>query len=474
MYKRLLYSNSLVMTYYFVLSFLILFIVNVAHHTIIKKNRQNSNIQRLAEDGDIKDENLISPENSKYHDETVSSELDSQNEADENRLKKRKLTVPYRVITVNPGDTVSAILEQSGISAEETSYIVKALAKVLNLRKINTGSEITIRYVDNGGVFDKIDKIEVSTGSSFKYEVINFGENNYQSKALAILVDKYFVKKEVTINSNFIASATSAGIPKNIVLSLVKAFSYDIDFQRDIKVGDKIEVLYDKFYTQEGKFSHVGSVQFASLKLRGKDIAIYRHIDQQGEEHFYNKDGKTIVKSLLRTPINAARISSSFGMRKHPVLGYTRMHKGIDFAARVGTPILSAGNGVVEVKGIKSGYGNYIRIRHNNIYSTAYAHISKFPKNIKVGSRVKQGEVIAYVGNTGVTNGPHLHYEVHKHGVQINPQSLKLTSFGEKLAGNELKRLKKTIQRVSGIIGKFNAKQTEIKVSAADFKKLQQ
>ena len=160
-------------------------------------------------------------------------------------------------------------------------------------------------------------------------------------------------------------------------------------------------------------------------------------------------------------------------MRKHPVLGYTRMHKGIDFAARIGTPILAAGNGVVDFKGVKSGYGNYIKIRHNNIYSTAYAHISKFPQNVKVGSRVKQGQVIAYVGNTGITDGPHLHYEVHKHGVQINPQSLKLNSFGEKLAGAELKRLRKTIEKVSYIVKKFNAKQTEIKVSAKDYERFE-
>jgi len=378
--------------------------------------------------------------------------------------------LPYKVISVSTGDTITGLFEQGGVSNEESQSIIKALSKILNLRKINTGSEITISYVNDGKKIDynKIDKVSVSTGSNVRYEVINFGGNNYQAKKVAIPLDKYYVRKEVAVGSSFIKSVTAAGVPRNIVLALVKVLSYDVDFQRDIKQGDKFEILYDKFYTQEGKFSHNGSIQFAALKLKDRNVEIYKHSNGQGDEQFYNRDGKTIVRSLLRTPINAAKISSRFGLRTHPVHGYSKMHKGVDFAASIGTPILAAGNGIVEFKGHKGGYGNYIKIRHNNVYATAYAHISKFAPSVKIGSKVKQGQVIAYVGNTGVTTGAHLHYEVHKHGTQINPQSVKSTSMGEKLAGNDLKKLKKTIEKLDSLIKKFNPAQTEIKVSSLE------
>ncbi len=387
-----------------------------------------------------------------------------------NQLAEPKQLLPYKTAAVNPGDTITSVFEQLGLNKDDNFNIVAALTKVLNPRKITTGSEITVNYQTDGKKinFNKIDKIEVSTGSNLKYEVINFGNGSFQAKKVVIPLDKYFVKKEVILGASFINSVTTAGVPKNIALSLVKVLSYDVDFQRDIKQGDKFEVLYDRFYNQQGKFSHNGAVQYAALKLKDRKIEIYRHLNSQGEEQFFSKDGRSIVKSLLRTPINAAKISSRFGMRTHPVHGYSKMHKGVDFAASIGTPILAAGNGVVEFKGTQGGYGNFLKIRHNNVYSTAYAHISKFASGIKVGSKVRQGQVIAYVGRTGVTTGAHLHFEVHKHGVQINPQSIKSTSIGDKLSGNELKKLKSTIDKIESIMKKFNTKQAEIKVSSLD------
>lgn len=388
----------------------------------------------------------------------------------EPQIAEPKQQLPYKIAVVNPGDTMTSIFEQLGISKDDSSSIVKALSKILNPKKITTGSEIIVNYYRDGQKinFNKIDKVEVSTGSNLTYEVVNFNNGNFQARKVAIPLDKYFVKKEVILGASFINSVTTAGVPKNIALSLVKVLSYDVDFQRDIKQGDKFEVLYDRFYNQQGKFLHNGAVQYASLKLKDRKIEIYRHLNNQGEEQFFSKDGRSIVKSLLRTPINAAKISSRFGMRTHPVHGYSKMHKGVDFAASIGTPILAAGNGVVEFKGTQGGYGNFLKVRHNNVYSTAYAHISKFASGIKVGSKVKQGQVIAYVGRTGVTTGAHLHFEVHKHGVQINPQSIKSTSIGDKLTGNELKKLKSTIDKIDSIMKKFNNKQAEIKVSSLD------
>ena len=420
--------------------------VSTAHHRIIKKIRQT--------------------EESELESGTVSEHIDGDYEATQAPIESTA-ALPYKVASVNPGDTLAGIFDQLGIAKDESPYIVKALSSVLNPKKITSGSEVTVNYHTDGKKinFNKIDKIVISIGSNVKYEVINFGNHTFQAQKVAIPLDKYFVKKEVVIGSSFINSVTAVGVPKNIALSLVKVLSYDVDFQRDIKQGDKFEVLYDKFYNQQGKFSHNGSVQYAALKLKDRKIEIYRHLNSQGEEQFYNKDGRSIVKSLLRTPLNAAKISSRFGMRTHPVHGYSKMHKGVDFAASIGTPILAAGNGIIEFRGIKGGYGNFLKIRHNNVYSTAYAHISKFASGIKVGSKVKQGQVIAYVGKTGVTTGAHLHFEVHKHGVQINPQSIKSTSMGERLSGKELKNLKSAIDKIENIVGKFNEKQSEIKVS---------
>jgi murein DD-endopeptidase MepM/ murein hydrolase activator NlpD len=452
MYKRILNSGSKILAFYFVISFLILFVVSTAHHKVMKKIHQIKDLER--------------------EDQNIAEHLEKE---DPDATKQNPISVsnaqqPFKIATVNPGDTIVSIFEQFAISPEDTPYIVKELTKILNPRKITTGSEITVRYTINAGKinFDKIDKIEISTGSNLKYEVINLGNHKFQAKKIATPLDKYFVKKDVTLGASFINSVTAAGVPKNIALSLVKVLSYDIDFQRDIKQGDKFEVLYDKFYNQKGKFSHNGAVQYASLKLKDRKIEIYRHLTNQGDEQFYNKDGRSVVKSLLRTPLNAAKISSKFGMRTHPVHGYSKMHKGVDFAASIGTPILAAGNGVVEFKGIQNGYGNFLKIRHNNIYSTAYAHISKFASGIKIGSKVRQGQVVAYVGRTGVTTGAHLHFELHKHGVPINPQSVKSTSMGEKLNGNELKKLKTTIAKLDNIIKQFNNKQTELKVSSLE------
>jgi murein DD-endopeptidase MepM/ murein hydrolase activator NlpD len=222
-------------------------------------------------------------------------------------------------------------------------------------------------------------------------------------------------------------------------VDFIRLFSFDIDFQRDIHPGDGFDILFERYVESEGESAYSGNVQFASLTVGGRTHRLYRFETEDGDVDYFDAKGESARKALLRTPIDGARLSSRFGMRKHPILGYSRMHPGVDFAAPTGTPIMAAGSGVIEFIGRNGGYGKYIRIRHNAEYSTAYAHLNGYATGMTRGKRVKQGDVIGYVGTTGLSTGPHLHYEVLLKGSQVNPMNLKLPS-GIRLAGADLKR----------------------------------
>jgi len=229
---------------------------------------------------------------------------------------------------------------------------------------------------------------------------------------------------------------------------MINLYAYDIDFQRDIKSGDKFEMLVESFFDETGKKIKDGNVLFSSLTLKDKTVETYLHKVGDRFEYF-DSQGNSVRKSLLRTPVNGARISSGFGMRRHPILGYSKMHKGADFAAPTGTPILAAGSGSITYMGVKGGYGNYVQIKHNNDYSTAYGHASRFNKKFRNGSKVKQGDIIAYVGSTGRSTGPHLHFEVIYKGSQINPAKVKATS-GIRLSGKDLIKFKLSKSEIDG------------------------
>ena len=218
---------------------------------------------------------------------------------------------------------------------------------------------------------------------------------------------------------------------------MIRAYSFDVDFQREIRVGDSFAMLYEEFADEDGNVVRYGSPTLAVLRVSGATLPIYQYTPASGFADYFNDKGESVRKALLRTPIDGARITSGFGMRDHPLLGYSRMHKGVDFGAAAGTPILAAGDGTIDFIGRNSGYGNYVRIRHNDTYKTAYAHMQGFANGLGQGSRVRQGQVIGYVGSTGMSTGPHLHYEVMVQDEQINPLDVKLPS-GEKLAGTEL------------------------------------
>ena len=248
---------------------------------------------------------------------------------------------------------------------------------------------------------------------------------------------KTFIKAEKTIYGSLYKTANDAGIPDKITAQMIKALSYDVDFQRDIKRGDKITALYEGTANYKGHVVKADKLHYVKLELGNRDVEIY--VSDNG---YYYADGKSAKKSLLRTPIDGAHITSGFGMRFHPILGYSKLHKGTDFGAATGTPIYAAGSGVIEEAGPKGTYGNYVKIKHNKEFSTAYAHCSRFAKGIHSGSKVSQGQVIAYVGTTGRSTGPHLHYELIKNGDQINPTSATNLNFAGKLAGKDLKKFK--------------------------------
>jgi murein DD-endopeptidase MepM/ murein hydrolase activator NlpD len=203
-------------------------------------------------------------------------------------------------------------------------------------------------------------------------------------------------------------------------------FSYQVDFQRDIHPGDTFQVLYDSYYTPEGIKAKQGTIAYATMTLGGKSYTLYRYTDPNGDVDYLDGKGRSAKSLLMKTPVDGARISSGFGMRFHPILGYTRMHQGVDFAVPVGTPVMAAGAGVIKFAGVERGYGNFLVIRHDREYATAYAHLSRFAPGIHVGVRVRQGQIVAYSGNTGLTTGPHLHYEVRVYGKPVNPETIKV------------------------------------------------
>ena len=352
---------------------------------------------------------------------------------------------------VKSGETLLKIIADTGASEQDVFAILASTKKVFNPKQINNGDQINIKYrvkIDydsnnlqsnsSGSRIVIIDSVEISPSTEEKIIISRKNDGEYDSKKVQIKLLRYVSRYFGTLKKGLYVDGVESGISPTSMMNMINLYSYDIDFQRDIKAGDKFEMLIESFYSQDGKKIKDGNVLFSSLVLQNRAIEIYMHKVDGKVEYFDNK-GNSVRKSLLKTPINGARVSSGFGMRHHPILGYSKMHKGVDFAAGTGTPILAAGNGTITHFGIKGGYGNFVQIRHNTDYSTGYGHASRFNKKFRVGSLVKQGEVVAYVGTTGRSTGPHLHFEVMYKGNQINPAKVKATS-GLKLLGKEMAR----------------------------------
>jgi murein DD-endopeptidase MepM/ murein hydrolase activator NlpD len=348
-----------------------------------------------------------------------------------------------KVIKIGSGDTLTGVLSKAGLSSNEAYNVVEAVKKHIDLRNLKPGQVLNIK-------FDPAR--DPAAQSKFQFASLNIAVDplrtvsvardeagaEYKADLRERPTRKELYVREAPIEVSVFGSAAKAGIPQAIVAEAIRIYSWHVDFQRDIRQGDKLQVMYEQYETDEGVKIKTGNVVYAQLTVGGVDIPIYRHEMADGRVDYFLNTGRSIRKTLMKTPIDGARMSSGFGMRRHPIQGYSKMHKGIDFAASTGTPIYAAGDGVIEMAGRRGGYGNYLRIRHNNQLKTAYAHMSRFGKGMTAGRRVRQGEIIGYVGSTGASTGPHLHYEVMLNGAQVNPRGVNLPT-GEILEGEQLR-----------------------------------
>ena len=342
-----------------------------------------------------------------------------------------------KIIKVVAGDSLQKILLKEKISKEEVNKIYQKIKGIIDLKKIRQGQTITIvfRTKQNKPSISRItfQVDELSTAYIYYSNKTDDYEVRLNQKNLERV---NFLAKGIIVNSLF-ASAQKIDVDAEVIVEFARIFGFEIDFQRDIRKNDEFKIFYERFEDDEGENFKNGNILFAYLKNSGREIKLYRYKDSKNNIGYFTPDGKSIEKALMKTPINGARLSSGYGMRKHPILGYNKLHQGTDFAARRGTPIMASGSGTVERASWFGAYGKYVRIRHNSTYKTAYAHLSKFGRNIKAGRKVRQGQIIGYVGSTGRSTGPHLHYEVLVNNKRINSQRLKLPS-GKKLSKNEM------------------------------------
>ena len=355
---------------------------------------------------------------------------------------------------VSPGETFDQILKGYQINDKEISEIKKKLSKKIKLNKLKSTHKIQF-VVDQSNSLIKEFTFQISNKEKI-FLSKNIGTNEFDQKTLVTKLRKKISYKENVIMNSLYKSATDKDIPASLIVEFARIYGFQVDFQRDIRRKDSFQIMYEVFESDNKKVIETGNILYANLKLSGQDNSLY-YFDYKGSEGHYDKNGKSVKKALMKTPINGARLSSPFGMRKHPIDGFNKMHRGTDFAAPMGTPIMASGDGVVKKAGWCGGGGNCVVIKHNSTYQTVYAHMSKFAKGIGSGVRVKQGQTIGYVGSTGKSTGPHLHYEVIVNGKRINSQKLKLPS-GKILKNKqreifETKKIKLDVLKSEKIIG---------------------
>ena len=399
---------------------------------------------------------LIQSKNDKKDIKIDNSEvIYEKNEFNEELVKKRlKQSAPRLSIKVKSGDTLEKILKKSGFQNKEITEVIKETKKIFNPKNLIIGKEITIKYEDKDKKYINSIFIPLEFNKNFYLEKI---DEKFIAEITSKKTQKRLVKKNGFITDSLYLSGLRAGIDKKAINEMIAIFSFSVDFQRDIWRNDNFEIFYEEEFIKYDKSNkNLGKILYASLELQSLgSLKLFRFESDNGKIEYFDENGKSAKKLLMKTPVDGARLSSGFGMRKHPILGYNVKHRGVDFAAPKGTPIYAAGDGIIEKKGWNGAYGKYIRIRHANNFKTAYAHLSKFNKT--PGGRVKQRQIIGYVGSTGRSTGPHLHFEILKNNIRINPQKLKLPS-GRKLKGEELQRFietKDTIYRKIDNLGVY-------------------
>ena len=346
------------------------------------------------------------------------------------------------------------ILDYYSLDKKEISIIKNKIDDKVNLNKLNTNQKIhfTVDQTDNSiseFIFQISNKERIILTQDTK-------SKNFNQEIVLTKLEKKIVYNESTILRSLYKSAIDQKVPSNIIVEFARIYGFQVDFQRDIRKRDKFQIMYEAYVDENKKLIETGNILFANLILSGEDNSLF-YFDQESNAGHYDKNGKSVEKALMKTPINGARLSSPFGMRKHPIDGFNKMHKGTDFAAPKGTPIMASGSGVIKKAGWCGGGGNCVVIKHNSTYQTIYAHMSKFANGIRSGVRVKQGQTIGYVGSTGKSTGPHLHYEVLINGKRVNSQTLKLPS-GKILKGDnrklfETKKIKLNVLKSEKIVG---------------------
>ena len=348
------------------------------------------------------------------------------------KFKPRYVIINYKV---QEGDTYESILENFKFPSSEKKKVLKAIQNKKEIKYLKQNQQIYFKLdkKNNTKVIDF--KIEINK----KKELVFLQDANkaeFNSKIIEKQLTKVIIFKEGVIENSLYNAAIRLDIKPNTIIEFARLYGFQVDFQRDIWKGDSFQIIYEQFENEDGSLVENGDIIFSNLNIQGKDLNLYKFELGKNKIDYFDENGKSMKKTLMKTPINGARLSSPFGKRKHPILGFTKMHAGTDFAAPTGTPIMASGDGVVTRAQWCGGGGNCVKIKHNSVYQTVYAHMSKFGRGIKKGVRVKQGQIIGYVGSTGLSTGPHLHYEVIENGRKINSQKLKLPS-GKTLKGKQ-------------------------------------
>ena len=337
---------------------------------------------------------------------------------------------------IKNGDTIEKILSKYEIKNNQIQKIINQYKKYGSPSQLLVGNIIDIIIEEDPSLEKKsILKFSAPITKSSNIEIVKNSDNQIVSKKIITKLYKKKILAENIISKNLYSSAEEANINPDTIIEFARIFGFEIDFQRDVRKNDYFKILYEKYFDENGEYIKSGSILYAHMSVNGREISLYKFGDDKGYGYF-DINGKSVEKALMKTPINGARLSSSFGKRKHPILGYTKLHTGTDFAAPSGTPIMASGSGTVTRAKWCGGGGNCIKIKHNSTYETIYAHMKSFAKGMKIGRKVRQGEVIGYVGSTGMSTGPHLHYEVIINGKKVNSQKLKLPS-GKVLKDNE-------------------------------------
>tara|TARA_B100001142_G_C14290021_1_gene638560 strand:- start:224 stop:1483 length:1260 start_codon:yes stop_codon:yes gene_type:complete len=340
------------------------------------------------------------------------------------------------LVTIKAGQTFGDLINDYDIPDSEKFRISQLLSEKIDLTQLNIGTEIRITFLKKNN-FIEIKKINILDKKNNQIQILK-KDDKYEIDSSSVLAFTKNILKEIVINESLYKSAINADVPPNIIMQFVNLYGFDVDFQREIRNGNIIKIYYEVFLDNKLNIRKAGNIKFASLALSKNTYELYKYTtNDNNKSEYFDAAGKSAVKALMKTPINGASLSSGYGMRKHPILGYDRLHQGVDFAAPTGTPIMAAGTGFIEKIGMNGGAGNYIKIKHINGYKTAYGHMNKFAAGLKKGSKVTQGQTIGFVGSTGMSTGPHLHYEVIFNNKKINPMKMKLPS-GRKLKGKIL------------------------------------